>query len=284
MLTGTVFLDAIETAAGSQEFIVGVSQQLPWFGKRRLRGDVAGAQAEALWYEAERVRLSIIEQTRDAYYDHACLAGAHKALKTLEPKVTSLVNVTRAKFRTEQDEKKKIGYETVLQAEVELYRLRTQLAEIEEAQKRALARLKELIGHPQHQPLSVAVSSQTGNVPKKVEPLLALVDHCQPELLARMRDSQRDAAGMKLAKKNYFPDFTIGGDGIASKARRIASNRKSPRSTPTPSPPNGFVRSSKPTSSNEPDARSICRCKAGDKTGSSSSASSATTRTLSALK
>ena len=136
----TVFLDAIETAGGSQDVIVSLSQKLPWFGKLKLRGDVANAQAESLWYEAERIRLEIAEQTRHAYYDFAYLSAAHKALKSLEPKITSVVNTTRAKFRTEMDEKKRIGYETVLQAEVELYRLRTQLAEIEEAQKRALAR------------------------------------------------------------------------------------------------------------------------------------------------
>ncbi|GAB4149871.1 MAG: hypothetical protein Tsb009_24390 [Planctomycetaceae bacterium] len=215
IFNSTVFLDAIETAGGSQDVIVSLSQKLPWFGKLKLRGEIANAQAEALWYEAERVRLKIIEQVRHSYYDYAYLASARDTLKRLEPTISSVIDTTRRKFRNEMNEKKRIGYETVLQAEIELYRLRTQIAEIEETQKRVLARLKELINSPEHQSLNLQVTQITGKIPANLERLLALVDQCQPELLARMWDSQRDAAAVSLAGKNYYPDFTIGANWYA---------------------------------------------------------------------
>lgn len=210
MVSTTLFLDSIETAAGSQDVIVSVSQKLPWFGKLKLRGQVASADAEALWWEAEAIRIQIMEQVQLAYFDYAYLASAHKVLTALEPKISSLIKITRAKFRAEVDPKKRIGFETVLQAEVELHKLQTRLAEIEEAQKRVVARLKELLNRKQDVPLAISTTNEVRKVPAELKPLLTLVDECQPKLLARMWESRRDAAGIALAKKNYYPDLTLG--------------------------------------------------------------------------
>jgi outer membrane protein, heavy metal efflux system len=215
MVSSTVFLDAIETAAGAQNAALSISQKFPWFGKLRLRGEIASADAQALGWEAESVRIQVIEQVQLAYFDLAYLIRAHEVLTKLEPKIESVITITRTRFRTENDPKKRIGFEAVLQAEVELYRLRTRLAEIEESRKRAEARLKELLNRPQDEPLAVRIGKKTaGNedrkVPANLTPLLAIVDRCQPELLARMWNSQRDAAGIALSRKNYYPDLTAG--------------------------------------------------------------------------
>lgn len=41
----TQFVEGVQTRVGEQQFVAGVSQMFPWFGKLRLQGDVARTKA-----------------------------------------------------------------------------------------------------------------------------------------------------------------------------------------------------------------------------------------------
>ena len=69
MLMTTTFLEPIQTAAGPQDVMLSISQKLPGFGKRALRGDVAYHEAQATFARMAAAELAVVEQVKLAYYE-----------------------------------------------------------------------------------------------------------------------------------------------------------------------------------------------------------------------
>ncbi len=203
----TLFIKEIETAAGPQEAVVSVSQKLPWFGKRWLRGHAAYHDAQAAYAELANVELTVIEQVKLAYYDLYFIEEAIRVNRLLVPKLNDVISMSRSKYETDEDQ---VGLETVLQAEVELHQLQVTLAELGQARAKANARLAKAIHLPRGLKLAVQPRMPETSRPPDVDMLVAMIDQCHPQLKARRQEIQRDNTNVRLARKNYFPDFNIG--------------------------------------------------------------------------
>jgi len=206
-LMTTAFLEPIQTAAGPQDVMLSMSQELPWFGKRGLRGDVAYHEAQATFARMAAAALAVVEEVKLAYYELYFLDRAVDVNRDLESRLKDVIAITKRKYETAGE---KTGLETVLQAQVELAQLQTVFVHLEQAKEKAKARLAKALHAPPGVSLELTSSIREGNVPKSADVLLALIDQCQPELDALRREMNRDQAAIALAGKNYYPDATLG--------------------------------------------------------------------------
>ena len=79
------FIQPVETRTGPQRFKYGLSQTLPWFGKRDLRRKGAEAQVERLAALADQTRLELFGDVKKSYYEYAYLAkGIDLATQEIE--------------------------------------------------------------------------------------------------------------------------------------------------------------------------------------------------------
>ena len=205
-LVTLVFLNAIETAAGPYDAQLSLQQKIPWFGKRALRGSVEEHRAWAARAELAAVELRVVEQVKRAYFELYYLDQAIEVNRSLEPRLKDVIEIARTRFETGNN----VGLESVLQAEVELYELRTTLTELDQAKVRARAALARQL----HLPIA-AVSGQAVEVPGTPVPLdaellVAMLEACQPELAARRHEIAAGQDQIALARKNYYPDPTLG--------------------------------------------------------------------------
>ena len=207
MLMTTTFLEPIQTAAGPQDVTLNISQKLPWFGKRALRGEVACQEAQAAFARMAAAQLSVVEQVKLAYYELYFVDRALAVNKELESRLEDVVAIAETKYTTARE---KTGMETVLQAQVELSQLQTVLIQLDQAKVKAHARLAKALHAPRGASLEVVPSIPDANVPRSAEILVALIDQCQPKLDAVRRERIGDQAAIALAQKNYFPDVTVG--------------------------------------------------------------------------
>jgi len=206
-LTTTAFLHSIETAAGPQDVALSLQQEFPWFGKRALRGNIAYHDTQAAYEQLAAVELSVVEQVKLAYYELYFLARALKVNRSLQSRLEDVITVARTKYETDS---KKVGLESVLQAEVTLAKLKTAIVELEQAQQKAKARLAQALHLPAETSFDVAETLESSNVPKQVDSLLAMIEQCRPDLEARRNENARDEAAACLAQRNYYPDVTVG--------------------------------------------------------------------------
>lgn len=92
MFSFTWFAEELQTRTGPQERRYGITQAVPWPGKRGLRGDVAQRDADAFAHDVATRRLLVIRDVTIAYHEYAFLgrsllfqADSLQLLKQLEP-------------------------------------------------------------------------------------------------------------------------------------------------------------------------------------------------------
>lgn len=207
MLMTTTFLEPIQTAAGPQDVMMSISQKLPWFGKRTLRGDVVYHHAQATFARMAAAELSVIEQVKLAYYELYFIDRAIDVNEELKARIKDVIDIAKTKYETAGE---KTGLETVLQAQVELGELEMMLVQLVQAKEKAKARLHRALHTPPGVSVELEPSLSETNVPRSAEVLVALIDQCQPKLDALRREMSRDQSAIALANKNYYPDVTMG--------------------------------------------------------------------------
>jgi outer membrane protein TolC len=189
-------------------FRVGLSQALPFPGKRGLRGERALAEAEASSqeYEAERLALAAAASLLFDEYYLAVRASEqnarHRAL------VEELSHVALARY-----ESGSASQQDALLAEAELAELLHGEIELATSQRRAVERINTLLHRHPELPLPPPPAA----LPVPVEAKLDVAELTQralagsPELRAARARSEAREQSVALARREYFPDFTVSG-------------------------------------------------------------------------
>lgn len=182
-----------------------ISQQFPWFGTLKLRGQAAEQEAKAAFYELLAAQLEVVSRVKRAYYNvyfnqraEAILADNKKlaedfvvlAQERLKSGTTTLQDVLRAQ-------------NVVTDVESELVTNRQELA----GAKASLARLLHMSPEADLRTLPELPVSQA---PAQVEMLYRLAAAARPELQGRLAEVARDERQVELAKKRYYPNITAG--------------------------------------------------------------------------
>lgn len=183
-----------------------VSQDLPWPGKRKLRSEIAGREADQVEQQLGRARLSVAASVRRAY------SGLWQARALLEltreqsDVWRQIEGVARTRYAVGQG-----NQQDVLRTQVEVTRVGQLLAgqEAEELVRRA--ELNRLLERAAEAPLP------TEGVLAPVlaaEPLASELERLRaisPELQAARAAIEAARLAAELARKDYRPDVTVQG-------------------------------------------------------------------------
>ena len=205
MLMTDVFLGEFPVHGGSPT-MMGVRQMFPWFGKRGLRGTVAQQEALAAYARLTATELEVIEELKRAYFDLYFVQAASGEVQRLEPVLEDIVEIARTRYETALEG---AGLESVLQAQVELLQLRTTLAELEQSQVRARARLAAATSLPPPLRIEALERDLREEQVASLEVLVQFAESQQPEWEERRREIARDQAAVALAQRDYYPDVTM---------------------------------------------------------------------------
>ncbi|MGA2604062.1 MAG: TolC family protein [Verrucomicrobiia bacterium] len=194
-----------EAAAASQTGLM-ISQNIPWFGKRDLRGGMetgAAKQAEMAW---RMKTLEIVAMVKQAYYD---LWQAQRELdlnQRNQELMQQFVEVARSRY-----EVGKASQSDLIRAQNDLARLSEDQTDRVRAYQMALAELNRLMRRDPGTPVEIG-PEVTAPV---LEPAVTLdqlqaAAACRPELLGLQEGELHSAeAALALAKKGYDPDLQV---------------------------------------------------------------------------
>jgi outer membrane protein TolC len=130
----------IQKGDSSSGRLMSITQGVPFPGKLALKGRMAGAEAEAEWWNYEQTRLNLIAEVKAAYFD---LYYAAKAIETVTRNQELL-----AKFARIAEAGYAVGkgiQQDVLKVQVEISKLTDQLTVLEQRRQLAEARLNSLL-------------------------------------------------------------------------------------------------------------------------------------------
>lgn len=207
--TFAYFIREVETRVGPQQQKVGIMQMFPWFGKLKLQGNAAAEMASAVKQEYENIKLKLFYRVKNAYYDYYYVIRAISVIKENVQLLEYLESVLRTKYRTGQ-----ATHADLIKVQVELDKLQDWLKSTEEMVRPVTAQLNAALNRPGREPLPL---------PGKIPENIASPDYSQlvnwlkinnPELKVSDYLAAKEKIAIKLAKKGYLPDFSLGLDYI----------------------------------------------------------------------
>jgi outer membrane protein, heavy metal efflux system len=205
-----VVLDQVERDSEYMGERYSISQMFPWFGKLKLRGDIALEQSRVEEQRFEAVRLQLVDRVTNAWFEYAWLYQAAATARENRDLMGRLEAVARSRFRTGA-----VTQADVNRAQVELGRLDDQARSLEDMLGPAAAELNASLGRPAHASLPgipIAPSRQPVKaLPERDdEDWLQLARQGNPDLAASRHEVAREQQSMELARKDYYPDIMVG--------------------------------------------------------------------------
>jgi cobalt-zinc-cadmium efflux system outer membrane protein len=199
------FIQEVETRVGAQRQAFELSQAFPWFGKLDLRGDVAlqAANTQRQLYEAAKLKLFF--EVKDAYYEYYYLAKAIAVTRENVNLVKHMEGVTRTRFKTAAG-----THPDVIRAQVELGKLEDRLRSLLDLRKPLGARLNAALNRPVEAELPWPGEFEIESISLTDQQLLTWMTQDNPELKALDFEINRQKQSIELARKDYYPDISLG--------------------------------------------------------------------------
>src|SRR5713226_759833 len=183
---------------------LGVSQDIPYPGKLRLKGEIAKREADVSQQQVESVRRAVLAELKGTYFQLAYLS---KTLTILEQDGELLKQVEqaadgryRAGMGTQQD---------VLQAQLQKTKLVREIAMHHLQVGKLEAQLKQLLNRSQESPdIEPADLTETPLVQAYAD-LLAAAQVQNPEIASAQKMIEKQSLQVGVARKDFYPDFNV---------------------------------------------------------------------------
>lgn len=182
-----------------------VEQEIPFPGKLSLRGKIASKEADAESWNYEQTRRQVVTDLKEAYFE---LYFIHKSVEILEKDkdlLQSFADIAEAKYRVGEGVQ-----QDVLKAHAEISRLLDELTVLEQRRGIVEARLVSLLYRPPGTPVGRPVELKKADFPYTLEELEQKAQSEFPMLQMVARQVERDQYGVELARREFYPDFSVG--------------------------------------------------------------------------
>ena len=184
---------------------VGASQDLPYPGKLRLRGQVAERDADTKQAEIEVTKTGIADAVKADYLQLAYLQQTFGILRQNEAVLDQLIQSATAHYQVGQGMQ-----QDVLQAQVERTKIVREITMHHQQMGQAQAHLKGLLNRDQGSADIVTEDLAENPLKHSSEDLLAMVRQGNPQIQVDASSIRRQDAQLASAKREGKPDFELG--------------------------------------------------------------------------
>src|SRR5229473_1620803 len=183
---------------------LGVSQDFPYPGKLRLKGEIAKREADVVQQRYESVRRSILAQVKSAYFQLAYLSKTLGILESDGQLLQQVEKAADARYRsgmgTQQD---------LLQAQLQQTKLLREIAMHHLEVGKREAQLKQLLNRAQDSPDIEPTELVETPLVQTYADLQAAAQVQNPELASAQKMIEKQSLQVNLARKDFYPDFNV---------------------------------------------------------------------------
>ena len=182
----------------------GFSQDIPYPGKLRLRGEIAKREAEVVQQQYESVRRAVLGELKERYYQLAFLTKKETILESDRELLGRAEQSAEAHYRTGAG-----NQQEVLQAQLEQTKLLREITVNELEAGKAQAAIKQLLDRPQASADIEPVPLAQTPLPYTYDQLLEAARSNNPQITGIGKMVERQDLQIDLAKKDFYPDFNV---------------------------------------------------------------------------
>ena len=181
-----------------------VSQEVPFPGKLKLKGEMASKEAQAEFQQYQAVQLGVISRLKQAYYrlqySYAALDLLAHHRELFEALLQMAVDRYSAGVAAQAD---------VFRAQTQISILETRLVRLERERRSREAEIDAILNRAVGTPAGRPEESKPKESTATLEELLASARRNSPMLVRGQKMIERSELAVNLAKKEYDPDFTL---------------------------------------------------------------------------
>jgi outer membrane protein TolC len=182
-----------------------VTQEIPYPGKRQLRGNIAAKEADAEFQEYLAIQLNVRSRVAQAFHR---LHHAYEVLGILsegKELLSEVIRVSEARYSAG-----KAAQQDVLKAQTQLSILEARIAEKQQDRDTSQAEINSLLNRKPGTPLGVPADAEVKPLGLTAEELLTKAA-VSPDLRRAQEMIQRNELAVNLARKDFHSDFTVSG-------------------------------------------------------------------------
>jgi outer membrane protein, heavy metal efflux system len=183
---------------------LGISQDLPYPGKLRLRGEIAKKDADVTQQKYESVRRTILAAVKMAYFKIAYLAKRQTILVGDGELLQQVEQSAESRYRNGMG-----NQQEVLQAQLERTKLLREITTNQLEAGKVQAEIKQLLNRSQStHDIEITELSETTTA-YTYDQLLAAANLNNPEIAGAQKMIEKQGLQVDLAKKDFYPDFNL---------------------------------------------------------------------------
>ena len=181
---------------------LGLSQDIPYAGKLRLRRELATKEAAVAEQRVEVLRRAILSDLKMAYFRLAFLARQSAILDGDRELLRQMEQAAEVRYRSGMG-----NQQEVLQAQLEQTKLLREVATNRLEAGKLQAELKQLLGRPQASPDLSTEEISESPLTRSYEELLSAAQSNNPRISVARKSIDRQKVAIEIAKKDFYPDF-----------------------------------------------------------------------------
>jgi len=203
------FINEVETRVGAQKMRIGLAQKFPWFGKLKLKGEIAFERSQALKNRFEKQRTEVFYQVKKYYYDYYFVS---KSIEIIHKNIQLLDSVN--KQITSSYSTGTAPYSSMIRVQIELDKLSDRVRSLEDKLPAVRIALNSVLNRRKNQQVNIDANLQEIRFHLNGSGLTGQLKENSPELKKFHHLLMSSKANIKLSKKSFFPDISVGADYI----------------------------------------------------------------------
>jgi len=184
--------------------VIGISQQLPFWGKRAIRQEVADLEAESYKWAIEERKLELARMVKETYYQ---IWAVDKSMEIVDKNLRIL-----ADFVTIAESKYSVGQgvqQDIFKAGLEKSKMLDMQINLKQQRKSLEANVNYLLYRPGNTPIGTVADFSLPQILLSAEQLIKTAVETRPQIKSLASQANKGQASHRLAQKEFYPDFNI---------------------------------------------------------------------------
>ncbi|MDP2240744.1 MAG: TolC family protein [Burkholderiales bacterium] len=183
---------------------IGVSQRIPYPGKRGLREEVAAREAQAVGHTYQEIANRIVRDLKLAYFDLGLVISSTRFVENNRMIIEQFLRIAETRYAVGQS-----NQADVLKAQTQLSKMMDELIKLSRERPMAEAEINRALGRSIDAAAPLPEPVTLSETKLQLQALHESALRTRPQLLALERTIARNEKALELARKEYFPDFDV---------------------------------------------------------------------------
>ncbi|OGP52781.1 MAG: RND transporter [Deltaproteobacteria bacterium GWD2_55_8] len=184
--------------------VIGISQQLPFWGKRAIKQEIAQYEADSYRWSIEERRLELKRMVKETYYQ---IYSVDKSLEIINKNlqiIADFVTIAESKYSVGQGVQ-----QDIFKAGLEKSRMLDMQITLQQQRRSLAANLNYLLYRPTDTPVGVVADFDLPKLALSSDQLQETAYDKRPQIKSLHLLANKGMASHRLARKEFYPDFNL---------------------------------------------------------------------------